>query len=390
MRKLRKKLFKSIIKIVILLLVAFFVLALILPAFAEGEILENMRGKVVTIISEVELEDGGTILQMLEVRISKGTYRNQIITIEHATDPNTPAFGKMLKVGDGVYISALLDENGDIISPQISNIVKDKYLVIIMAFFVCLLIIIGRLKGVKSLVSLIITIALVLGLLVPLLLRGYNPVPVALGVSVLAIIFTLLIVNGLSEKSLSAIIGTASGMIIAGLLAVIVGSLAKLTGYNTQESFMLDYIPDAVNFNHQGILFAGMIIGALGAVMDVGMSIASSIHEIKLHNPSADVKSLFTSGMNIGKDIMGTMSNTLILAYTGSSLMLIMVVMAYNTSLIDIFNLDSLATEVIRAIAGSIGLLCTIPITAITAAVLESRMHKSDATEIDVLVGEED
>ena len=145
------------------------------------------------------------------------------------------------------------------------------------------------------------------------------------------------------------------------------------------EAMMLAYIPQEVNFDFRSLLFSGIILGSLGAVMDVGMSISSAIEEIYNANSNITRKDLFTSGMNVGKDIMGTMTNTLILAYTGSSIPILLLFMAYETSMIKILNLDIIATEVIRSLAGSIGLVLTIPLTAFIASVLIKKDNKRDA-----------
>ena len=125
----------------------------------------------------------------------------------------------------------------------------------------------------------------------------------------------------------------------------------------------------------RGLLFSGILIGALGAIMDVSISIASSIEEIHNANPTLHFSDLFFRGMNVGKDIMGTMSNTLILAYTGGSLPLIFMYMSYKTSIIKIFNLELIATEIIRALVGSIGLILAIPFTALYSSFLIT-IHK--------------
>lgn len=153
-------------------------------------------------------------------------------------------------------------------------------------------------------------------------------------------------------------------------MAYITGSATQLTGFSDEEMQALLFIPQQISYDYRGILFSGMIIGALGAVMDVGMSIASAIEEIKLANPGLGTLALIRAGMNVGRDIMGTMANTLILAYTGGAIPLMLVFMAYQTPLIRIINLDLIATEVVRALTGSIGLIVAVPITSLAAGIL--------------------
>ena len=173
--------------------------------------------------------------------------------------------------------------------------------------------------------------------------------------------------------------GTAGGLSAAAGIAIVVGILANLNGLSNEEAQMLLFMSQDIQYNFQGLLFAGIIIGALGAVMDVSMSIASAMDEIQRVGTNMTLKSLFESGMNVGKDVMGTMANTLILAYTGTSIPLLLVFMTYEQPFIKLINLDFLATELIRALSGSIGLVLAIPITAIVSALLLTKVNTNEA-----------
>lgn len=264
----------------------------------------------------------------------------------------------------------LLIENESSIEGQKFNItshVRDTYVYFILAVFAVLLVVVGGIKGIKSIVTLCITIIVIGFFILPLILKGISPILLSTVSSIVITTITLFIISGFNRKSYSTILGTAIGVIIAWVLAYIVGTLAKLSGLNSTEADSLFYLPQGIDFNYRGLLFAGIIIGTLGAVMDISMSIASSMNEIKLHNPNISSKKLIKSGLNVGKDIMGTMTNTLILAYTGTSIPLLLIFMGYNYSTIEIMNLDYIATEIIRAITGSIGIVLTIPVTAVIA-----------------------
>lgn len=193
-------------------------------------------------------------------------------------------------------------------------------------------------------------------------------------ISLIISVVTILTVGGLNIKSIAAITGVLGGVLISGLIAYIVGNQINLTGLSGQEAMMLMYIPQNVDFNFGGLLFAGIIMGALGAVMDVGMSIASAMEEIRLADPTISTKRLILSGMNVGKDIMGTMANTLILAYIGSMIPLLLLFTAYQEPFISIINMNVIATEVIRALAGSIGLVLSIPLTAVSSGLLRDKL----------------
>jgi len=160
---------------------------------------------------------------------------------------------------------------------------------------------------------------------------------------------------------------------VAGILTLIFNRQMHITGMTDEDAFfVLTMNPDFV-MDLRGILFAGILIGAMGATMDVAMSIASSLSELLELNPDMKFHAILKSGMNIGRDIMGTMANTLILAYVGGSLNTIMLLLTYQNSLGQMLNLEMIATELLKSVCGSIGILFTIPITAIMTAILHHR-----------------
>lgn len=307
-------------------------------------------------------------VQLVQLEIFTGKYNGEILEIEN-TQSGNPVYDVPVKEGDKVVL--LIEElEGGNIEVNISDYSRDTYIYFLVVLFLVVLLVIGRFNGFKTIITLGITMIAIFKILLPLILKGYSPIPITVFISALITILSLIIISGVNKKSLSAILGTVSGVVIAGSIAFFIGTQVKLTGLSSEEAMMLLYIPQNINFNFKDLLFSGILLGALGAVMDVSMSIASSIDEINKANYNLSRKNLFLSGMNVGKDIMGTMSNTLILAYTGSSVPLILLFMAYDTSLIKIMNLDIVATEIIRSLAGSIGLVLTIPITAAISSFL--------------------
>ena len=217
-----------------------------------------------------------------------------------------------------------------------------------------------------SLISIVATVALIFFMLMPMILHGFCPIASAVLVGILSTIITIYLVGGFNAKSSSAIIGTALSLIFAGGVSLITIYLAHLTGFAGEESMFLYSAHPELDF--QGLLSASMIIAALGALMDTGVSIASAINEIYETDKTLKVKQLFKSGMNIGKDVIGTMSNTLILVYLGSALPLVL--LSDNIDLQKFFNLNQVATEVSSAVIGSIAILICVPLTAIISAYL--------------------
>ena len=172
----------------------------------------------------------------------------------------------------------------------------------------------------------------------------------------------------------------AGGVAAAGLFAALVGALTPMDGFNMSEAENLLLYGAEKGLSIRGLLVCGVLVAALGAVMDVAMSIASAAWELREHNDGLSRRELFRSGMNIGRDAMGTMANTLILAYVGSSLNVILLLMAYNHSLSAVLNREMVAVEVLQSVAGSIGILCAVPCTAaVTCALHKLRLRKRAA-----------
>lgn len=204
-----------------------------------------------------------------------------------------------LRKGDKVLLYIEENEDGTVAFAYVAEFARDKYLLYLVIVFVIALVVIGKGRGVKAVLSLVLTAIAVIKVLIPAILAGWDPIGVSVIVCACVIGLTILIIGGPNKKTLSAIIGTTGGVIIAGIIAIIVGSLARLTGLGGDESQMLMYIPQNVHFDFKGLLFAGILIGTMGANMDVGMSIASAMHEIKAGE-------LMKAGMNVGRDITTT------------------------------------------------------------------------------------
>ncbi|ABR46770.1 YibE/F family protein [Alkaliphilus metalliredigens QYMF] len=333
---------------------------------------EVVRGRIISIETpEVDEEKHGsftTDVQSVLVQVTQGEFRDSEITIDHTLSGNM-ARDFYYQEGDRVLLW-IESTNGEMSRAYIREVTRDHYLMYLTLFFIFSLLLIGGKKGAKAIITLCITGLLVIKVLLPLILEGFNPTIVTIVIASIIVSSTLIIISGFNRKTYAAIIGTIGGVIIAGILASTMTSLTRLTGLSNNEAQTLMYLPQGTRFNFQGLLFSGMIIGAMGAVLDVGMSISSSMDEISRANPSLTTKELIGSGLNIGRDIMGTMSNTLILAYTGASMHLLLVLSAYDVPLSRIMSVEPIATEVIRILSGSIGLIYAIPLTAIAAGFL--------------------
>lgn len=342
------------------------------------------------IVESIKYEDAenlnqgeSTTKQLVTVKVLTGNFKGTKRLIENMLTGN-PAYDINLTKGNKVVLH--VEPNSDTITtPEdvdffIADIKRDNQIFIFTGIFFILLLLIGRKKGLTSIISIISTIALIFFMLLPMILNGFCPIASAVLTGIISTVITIYLVGGLNSKSSSAIIGTSISLIFAGALSMLAIYFAHLTGFAGEENMFLYTARPDLSFT--GILSASMIISALGALMDTAVSIASTVNEIFETDKSLSVKQLFKSGMNVGRDIIGTMSNTLILVYLGSSLTLVL--LSSNIDMNKFFNLNQVATEILSALTGSIAILFCVPITAIIAAYLIKKQQDKIKFNFDI------
>lgn len=338
---------------------------------AETFVFKTLKGEIIETGEPYDTSEGmKERCQDVKVYINDKGYRaTTLITYKMSFYEDTINYAKPFKIGDKVYVYTTF-KNDKIVATEIAYRDNSFYIIAIVTLFVFTVILIGGTKGLKSLVSLIITIIGIFYVLIPGIMNGKSPILLTVLISMASIIITFLIIAGFNRKSYSAMIGTTAGVVVSGIFAIVFGNLMNMTGM-CEETGLLAGLSDAAKlFDFRGILFSGIIIGALGACMDVGMSIASALQELKSEKPEITIKGLIKSGMNIGKDMIGTMTNTLILAYTGGALVTILIFAVGNLDIYEVLNKEIITEEILRAIAGSIGLICTIPLTTFASGML--------------------
>ncbi|WP_305403855.1 YibE/F family protein [Photobacterium leiognathi] len=249
------------------------------------------------------------------------------------------------------------------------------------AVFIALILLFGGRSGFNAVISLYFTAALIIGVLIPAIFKGINPALVTIVLMAIKIIVNFILVSGFNKKSLCAILGTLIGVIMAGIFAQTFGEWAHLSGIYLDKGEDVIYLAANHPIQVRWLMFVTIMIAALGAVMDVAISIASSYQELQHANPTLTPRQLMLSSMNIGKDIMGTMTNTLILAFAGSSLTTIMMVWGLSMPVEQFINTPVIALSIIHGLAGSIGIVLTIPFTAFTASkIFDHHSNKRSAT----------
>lgn len=305
--------------------------------------------------------------QLLEVKVLTGEHKGAMLEAANflSAYANVDA-----KVGTKVIVRLDVDEQGELYVVSVPAYNRAPVMLGLALIFAALLVIIGRKKGVMALVGLVYTLACIWFIQVPMILRGAEPVLVSIIIVALTTAASLLFLTGLSRKTLCAVLGCVCGVGVAGIFAAVSGSISQLNGFNLPEAedLVLRATQDTVRIS--GLLVSGILVASLGAVMDVAMSISSSCWELRQLNPGLPKAALFRSGMNIGRDAMGTMANTLILAFAGASLNTLLLFRIYGYPAIQLFNSDAIAVELIRGLAGSIGIILTVPLVAALSAAL--------------------
>lgn len=302
--------------------------------------------------------------QELEIRILSGDHKDEIMTV---TNYMSALFNVDVGQGDRIIVRIMTDEEGSYYA-SVFNYDRGIVLGVFLLIFFALLAVLGGKKGVGALAGLLLTLGCIWFILIPCLIRGVPAIPVTIGVSAVATAAGLIFLNGYSKKTLCAVCGCVGGVLAAGIAAAAVGTLSPMNGFNMQEAENLILYGADKGLKISGLLVCGVLISALGAVMDVALGIASSVWEMREQNPDATAGSLFRSGMQIGRDAMGTMANTLILAFAGSSLNMLILVQTYDIPFLQLINTDSIALEVVQSVAGSFGILLTVPLVAFVSA----------------------
>jgi uncharacterized membrane protein len=333
-------------------------------------------------IVDVDLEWFSETIITFEARLTSGDDRNLVVIAEQVLSDYLALSTLPVEEGDRVLLIAFIEYDGGPSHWYYMEHVRINTIIILGAVFVALLLFFGRLKGLNAILSLGFTCMAIFTILIPAILSGRNIYITAIIICVFSIIVTLFIVYGVNKKSLAAVAGCFGGVIAASLLTLFMNSVLNLTGLIDSESQFLLLLPTEAPINLRAIIFAGIIIGAVGAVMDVAVSISSALTELKEQAPDVSYGNILKSGINIGRDIMGSMTNTLVLAYIGSSLSVLLLLVVYADSFLELFNRELVIVELLQALIGSLGILTTMPLTALICAFLLTGKHKPETPEM--------
>lgn len=343
----------------------------------SSETISYDKAVVLEIISENLSESGdyegiwlGT--QQLLVEFTNGEEKGTQMEVKNSL---SATHNIAIDVGSKIIVKSDKPEN---VTPYytVYNYDRDTGLFAIAILFILTMVFVGKMKGVKSALGLMMTMTCILGFLLPAIYRGWSPILMTIITVLVVSSVSLLLLNGFSEKTYVAIVSTMIGVLISTLFFFILQAMLNLSGYNLGEADELIVISRSTGLKIKEVFFSAVLISSLGAVIDTTMSIAAALYEMRELNPKTPRKTLFNSGVTIGQDMIGTMCQTLILAFVGSSIATLLVMISYGTQLQQFLSSDYVALEIVQAISGSMAIIFAVPITAFLCTVKHNPKRK--------------
>jgi uncharacterized membrane protein len=353
-------------------------LTVLLSACADwntGQVSSVVDAHVVRVVSQGTRAAGqpglpGQPFQTLELQLDGGLYRGDRVTLEWGGHNALNANG-LLAVGDRVLVSQRRSD-GDTRQYAIEEIVRLPSLAPFAVILVIALVAVARWKGLASLAGLAGSIAVFLFAIVPAVRRGEDPLVSTLFGSIAVLGVTVFVVHGLNRKSLAALIGTATCLLLVVILAAVTLAVAHITGLGSEEAVFLS-IGSGGRIDMHRLVLAGIVVGSLGALVDMGIGQASATFELAAAHDEMRGSKLYGSALNVGRDHIGSLVNTLALAYFGGSMPLIVLLSLGALPLSSALNSETVVTSILSVLVASIGLVLCVPITTAVAVALVGR-----------------
>lgn len=342
--------------------------------------LQVVEGEVVAILDEgqILLGDRQQTYQRVEVEILEGPDRGRRVEIERGRQQllNDP---RGLRVGDRLLVSFGPGPQGES-TPFLWDVLRTRPLALLFGLFVGVTLLVSGVKGARSLLGLAISLAVILSFILPQILAGRDPVWVSVVGSAILLSTTLYLVHGWSVKTHAAVLGTLIALVLTALLAHVFLDVTRLTGFGSEEAMFLTQLSGA-DIQIRGLLLGGIIIGTLGVLDDLSISQSAAIQELRRADPGLAWRALFHRGMNIGRDHIAATVNTLVLAYVGASLPLLLLFLLSDQPVVHLISRELVAEEIVRTLVGSLGLITAVPLTTALAAWLAVRQSVAPAGE---------
>lgn len=331
----------------------------VLVSGSEGRIKVQVTDIVQEYDEQIEGQDLIIHIQDVNAKILKGEQKGMSVSFKNDY--------VSMKVGDKVFLDTTTLEDGQMLY-AVSDFERRPVLIVFMIVFFALVIGFGRMQGFRSLVSLGVSIIAIFFVLIPLLIKGYNPVLVATAISAVILFIAIFFTHGFNRKSTIAFSGTVLAVIVTGLLAYVAVIFGHITGLSAQESVYLNYNTQG-NLDFAGLFLASIMIGMLGVLDDISITQVAVVRELYGVAPHMTKKQLFESAIRVGKEHVGALVNTLVLAYIGVALPTVMYFSMSTMGTGELMNREVFASEILRTILGSIGLILTVPITTWLAVI---------------------
>lgn len=344
----------------------------------NSESLHYVKGRVTAVTAErLEQDEADKTLylgeQEIRVKLLEGDQKGQEVSIDNYL---TQIHNIRVRVGQGIIVCADTPE-GAAAYYTVFNYDRSGMLVFLLGFFALAIIAVGRGKGIRALLGVSFSLLTVVIFMAQAIFHGFDPLAVTLLTVLISAGGTILLLNGFSRRSAVGLLATLLGVVITGVIFAVSAAGLHLSGYNSDTAEDLLLIRSATGLSLRPLLLAGVLISALGAVMDVAVSLAAALDELLSVNGSLTRKALIRSGLNIGKDMIGTMSNTLILAFAGTALNTMISLLAFGYEFRQLLSSDYIAIELAQGLCATVGVVLSVPVTAVTAAVIFIRQDKN-------------
>ncbi|MBI2590490.1 MAG: YibE/F family protein [Candidatus Blackburnbacteria bacterium] len=366
---MKTKFFLNIFTLTFLLVAAFF---LPITTFAQESSTaseQTMEAKIIKVLEEksINTENGSEQLyQKLEMEITSGPRKGNVVKIENGNVP--VANPQRYKVNDKLIVNYSKNYQGAD-SYYIADYVRRDGLLLLFVIFVIIAILVGRWHGLSSLVGMALSFVVIFKFILPQIMQGQDPIMIATIAALAIVPTTFYLSHGLNKKTTIAIGGTIAALIITGLLAEIFVEVTNLTGFASEEASYLQTI-NSTSINIKGLLLAGIIIGGLGILDDVTISQAAIVAQLKEAAPKSKFIDLYNRAMKIGRDHIASVVNTLVLVYASAALPLLLLFIDSPKPFSEVINYELIATEIVRTLVASIGLVMAVPITTLLSALV--------------------
>ncbi len=329
-------------------------------------------GMVVEILEDNIQEDGMRVgQQTVVVHMTSGAKKGEDLV---TTSSAGYLFGAACTLGMKVIV--IQSVSGETVITSVYSADRTMVIIGFAALYLLLLCVLGGRKGARGALGLVFTFVTIIFIYLPMVYLGCSPFWTSVLICALATAVTMVLIAGLSKKAFCATAGTVSGVIMAGITATAFSRLSGITGWNVSNIESLVTLWQTKEIQVGGLLFSGLLISTLGAVMDVTMSVSSSMQEVCVQNPQISRLELMRAGMRVGRDIMGTDANTLILAFAGTSISMLVLDYAYDLPFLQIVNSNNIGIAVMQGLAGSYGVILSVPATVLVASYVYCRGNR--------------